>query len=74
MRSPAGEREAFGISPACYRYVGRRNAENEKSAHWLLRLTDNHGTWASGYAACTRTMEALAGIISTRTGSIANCS
>ncbi|QQK05903.1 MULTISPECIES: IS3 family transposase [Burkholderia] len=40
--------EAFGISQACYRYVGRRSAENDEIANWLLRLTDNHRNWGFG--------------------------
>jgi len=40
--------EAFGISQACYRYVGRRTAENDEIANWLLRLTDNHRNWGFG--------------------------
>lgn len=27
--------EAFRISQTCYRYVSKRNAENEQIAHWL---------------------------------------
>lgn len=34
--------EAFGISQVCYRYVGRRSAENDEIANWLQRLMDNH--------------------------------
>ncbi|WP_152603409.1 MULTISPECIES: IS3 family transposase [Burkholderia] len=40
--------EAFGISQSCYRYVGKRNAENDEIANWLLRLTDNHRNWGFG--------------------------
>ncbi|AEA65502.1 prophage LambdaMc01, ISMca4, transposase, OrfAB (plasmid) [Burkholderia gladioli BSR3] len=40
--------EASGISQACYRYVGRRSAENDGIANWLLRLTDNHRNWGFG--------------------------
>ncbi|WP_442859293.1 IS3 family transposase [Burkholderia sp. LA-2-3-30-S1-D2] len=40
--------EAFGISQACYWYVGRRTAENDEIANWLLRLTDNHRNWGFG--------------------------
>jgi putative transposase len=40
--------EAFGINQACYRYVGRRSAENDEIANWLLRLTDNHRNWGFG--------------------------
>ncbi|AHI76679.1 putative transposase [Burkholderia thailandensis E264] len=40
--------EAFGISQARYRYVGRRSAENDEIANWLLRLTDNHRNWGFG--------------------------
>ncbi|WP_123863484.1 IS3 family transposase [Burkholderia plantarii] len=40
--------EAFRISQACYRYVGRRSAENDEIANWLLRLTDNHRNWGFG--------------------------
>ncbi len=40
--------EALGISQACYRYVGRRSAENDEIANWLLRLTDNQRNWGFG--------------------------
>ncbi len=40
--------EAFGISQACYQYVGRRSAENDEIANWLLRLTENHRNWGFG--------------------------
>jgi putative transposase len=40
--------EAFGISQTCYRYEGKRNAENDEIADWLLRLTDNHRNWGFG--------------------------
>ncbi|KVA53009.1 hypothetical protein WI61_24880 [Burkholderia cepacia] len=40
--------ESFGISQACYRYVGRRSSENDEIANWLLRLTDNHRNWGFG--------------------------
>jgi putative transposase len=40
--------EAFGISQACYRYVGRYTAENDEIANWLLRLTDSHRNWGVG--------------------------
>jgi putative transposase len=41
---------AFSISPSCYGYQGKGNAENGQIAHWLLRLTDNHRTW--GFMLC----------------------
>jgi len=40
--------EAFGVSQTCYRYERQRNAENERIADWLLRLTDNHRNWGFG--------------------------
>lgn len=40
--------EIFSVSQTCYRYAARRNAENEKIADWLLRLTDNHRSWGFG--------------------------
>ncbi len=36
--------EAFGISQACHRYVGRRSAENDDIANWLLMSTQNRPT------------------------------
>jgi putative transposase len=38
----------FGISEACYRYEGLRNAENDRVADWLLRLTCAHKKWGFG--------------------------
>ena len=38
----------FGISETCYRYEGIRNAENERIADWLLRLTHAHKRWGFG--------------------------
>jgi len=38
----------FGISETCYRYEGLRNAENERVADWLLRLTCAHKKWGFG--------------------------
>lgn len=38
----------FGISETCYRYEGIRNAENERIADWLLRLTHTHKRWGFG--------------------------
>ncbi|WP_435637858.1 IS3 family transposase [Carnimonas bestiolae] len=40
--------EAFTISQTCYRYVSKRNVENEQIAHWLLKLTDNNRNWGFG--------------------------
>ena len=33
---------AFGISETCYRYKAKRQAENEETANWLIRLTDDN--------------------------------
>jgi putative transposase len=38
----------FGISETCCRYEGLRNAENERVADWLLRLTCAHKKWGFG--------------------------
>lgn len=40
--------QAFQISQACYRYVARRNIEDDEIAQWLLRLTDNNRNWGFG--------------------------
>jgi len=40
--------EAFRVSQTCYRYVAKKDAENEEIANWLLRLTDNHRNWGFG--------------------------
>jgi hypothetical protein len=40
--------EIFTVSETCYRYEAKKNAENEKIADWLLRLTDNHRNWGFG--------------------------
>lgn len=40
--------EAFGLSESGYRYRGKRNAENERIADWLLRLTENQRNWGFG--------------------------
>ncbi len=40
--------EALGVSQTSYRYERQRNAENERIADWLLRLTDNHRNWGFG--------------------------
>ena len=40
--------EAFGLSLSVYRYQPQRNAENQRIAGWLTRLTDNQrkrGYW-----------------------------
>jgi putative transposase len=38
----------FTVSETCYRYEAKKNAENERIADWLLRLTDNHRNWGFG--------------------------
>jgi len=38
----------FTISESCYRYQSQLNAENEQIANWLIRLTDNNGSWGFG--------------------------
>jgi putative transposase len=40
--------EIFTVSETCYRYVAKRNAENERIADWLVRLTDNQRSWGFG--------------------------
>lgn len=40
--------ELFHVSQTCYRYEAKRNAENEKIANWLVRLTDNNRNWGFG--------------------------
>ena len=40
--------EIFTVSETCYRYEAKKNAENERIADWLLRLTDNHRNWGFG--------------------------
>ena len=36
------------MSQTSYRYEAKKNAENERIADWLLRLTDNHRNWGFG--------------------------
>ncbi len=33
---------AFDISESCYRFERKLDAQNDKVANWLVRLTDNH--------------------------------
>lgn len=40
--------QVFTISESCFRYEGKKNAENELIATWLLRLTDNNRNWGFG--------------------------
>jgi putative transposase len=40
--------DVFSVSESCYRYEAKRNAENEKIADWLVRLTDNNRNWGFG--------------------------
>ena len=40
--------QVFTISPSCYRYEAKLDAENAEIAHWLLRLTDNNRSWGFG--------------------------
>ena len=40
--------EIFTVSETCYRYVAKRNTENEIIANWLIRLTDNQRSWGFG--------------------------
>jgi putative transposase len=48
-RSPVAEvAKRHGVSEPCYRYEAKKNAENERIADWLLRLTDNHRNWGFG--------------------------
>jgi putative transposase len=34
--------QVFGFSESCYRYERKLNAENERFATWLIKLTDNN--------------------------------
>ena len=38
----------FEVSETCYRYEAKGDAENERIADWLVRLTDNHRNWGFG--------------------------
>jgi putative transposase len=40
--------DVFSVSESCYRYEAKRNAENEKIAGRLVRLTDNSRNWGFG--------------------------
>jgi len=40
--------DIFSLSESCYRYEAKNDAENEKIADWLIRLTDNNRTWGFG--------------------------
>jgi putative transposase len=40
--------QVFTVSETCYRYVPKRDAENEQIADWLVRLTDNQRNWGFG--------------------------
>jgi putative transposase len=40
--------EIFQVSETCYRYEAKGNAENERIADWLVRLTDNQRNWGFG--------------------------
>ena len=48
---------AFTISPSCYRYQAKLDAENARIADWLVRLTDNNRNWASIWRAQSRVLE-----------------
>ncbi len=40
--------EIFTARETCYRYVTKKNAENEQIADWLLRLKGNRYNWGFG--------------------------
>ena len=40
--------DLFTVSQTCYRYVAKRNAENEVIADWLIRLTGHQRSWGFG--------------------------
>lgn len=40
--------EAFRVSQTCYRYITKKDAENEAIANGLLRLTAKHRHWGFG--------------------------
>ena len=46
--------QVFTISESCFRYEGKKNAENEQIANWLLRLTDNNRNWGFAIFATSR--------------------
>ncbi len=67
--------QAFQISQACYRYVARRDSEDDEIAQWLLRLTDNNRNWGLVCAFCTcATCVALPGTTSVSIASIGSWS
>lgn len=42
--------QAFQLHQACYSYEARCSIEDDETARWLLRLTDNNRNWASSCA------------------------
>lgn len=40
--------ESFSVSESAYRYQAKNNAENQRVADWLLRLTHAHKRWGFG--------------------------
>jgi putative transposase len=38
----------FTISECCYRYIAKKDPEDEQIAIWLLRLSDNNRNWGFG--------------------------
>ena len=40
--------QVFTISESCFRYEGKKKADNELISNWLLRLTDNNRNWGFG--------------------------
>jgi putative transposase len=40
--------QAYAVSESYYRYVAKLRDENELIADWLLKLADNHRSWAFG--------------------------
>jgi putative transposase len=40
--------EVFAVSETCYRYAAKHDADNERIADWLVRLTHNQRNWGFG--------------------------
>ena len=38
----------FQVSGTCYRYLAKKNAENEEISDWRMKLTEKHRNWVSG--------------------------
>ncbi len=40
--------QIFKVSETCYRYEAKEDADNQRIADWLPKLTDNHRNWSFG--------------------------